>query len=163
MAMSGLLNRMVRYFNANSVGSTGDEHPDFDKGIRLSGVPLDCARVALTAGASTSGGATFAWQNPHAESIIVHNVILDITTQSTGAATIDIGYTATSATTSSDTIIDGKSLATAGIFENKLAATLGTNGKPTVKAASGKWITGTPSADTTGLVGYVYIYYTRVL
>ena len=116
------------------------------------------AKVALTAPAVS--GNCLTWVNPEAGSILVTRLTLDVTTASSGACTVDCGYTAVSATTTSDTLIDGKSIATAGVFDN--IEDQGTNGKATVKAATGKWITGTTSADATGLVGFAYIHYVNV-
>lgn len=115
------------------------------------------ARVALTATSATTGGAVAAWQNPEAGAILITNVVLDVTTQSTGAAALDIGTTATSATTSSDTLLDGVSVAAAGTFDN--ITDKGTNGKSRQRLATGKWVTATGSADTAGLAGYMYVYY----
>lgn len=115
------------------------------------------ARVALTATAATTGGAVAAWQNPEAGAILITNVVLDVTTQSTGAAALDVGTTATNATTSSDTLLDGVSVAAAGTFDN--VTDKGTNGKSRQRLASGKWVTVTGSADTAGLVGFLYVYY----
>ena len=99
--------------------------------------------------------------NPEAGAIIVNRIILDITTQSSGASTIDCGYTAVSATTSSDTAIDGLSGATAGTFDN--IENQGTNGVSSLKVAAGKWITASEaSGDVTGLAGYAYIFYTNI-
>lgn len=159
--MSGFLNRSSRYFSANSVGSTGDEHPDFDKGLRLSGVSRDAARVALAA--VDTGGGVFAWQNPHAETVIIDKIVIHVTTASTGACTVDVGTTATSAATSSDNLIDGLDVNTAaGVFDN--VTDKGTNGKTRQTVATGKWITASKaSGASAGIVGYAYIYYTRVL
>jgi hypothetical protein len=112
-------------------------------------------KVALTAPASATN--CFSWANPESVAILVTRLTLDITTQSTGACSVDFGYTATTSTTSSDTLIDGLSVATAGTYDN--IENQGTNGKATAKMAVGKWITGTTSADATGLVGYAYIEY----
>lgn len=115
-------------------------------------------KVALAA--SDAGGGVFAWANPEAGSIFVTRVVIDVTTQSTGACTVDVGTTATSAATVSDNLIDGVSVATAGVIDNALAATLGTNGKPSQKLASGKWVTASKATGATaGLVGSAYIYY----
>ena len=116
------------------------------------------AKVALTAPATAANCLT--WANPEAVSILVHKVVLNVTTASSGAATVDVGYTATTSTTTSDTLIDGKSIATAGVFDS--IEDQGTNGKATVLAATGKWITGTTSADATGLVGFAYIHYNLI-
>lgn len=114
------------------------------------------ARVALAA--VDTGGGVFAWQNPESTSIIISRVILDVTTQSAGACTVDVGTTATNATTSSDNFIDGASVAAVALLDNLGDA--GTNGKAKQKLASGKWVTGSrASGASSGLVGYAYIYY----
>jgi hypothetical protein len=121
----------------------------FDRGVKV-------ARVALAA--SDTGGGIFAWQNPEAGSIHVVRVVLDVTTPSSGACTADIGTTATNATTSSDNLIDGVSLATAGLLDNLGDA--GTNGKAKQKLAAAKWVTGSrASGASSGLVGYALIHY----
>lgn len=117
--------------------------------------PPKIAKVALTAVASAT--QALAWQNPEGVSILVTRFTIDVTTQSTGACTVDAGGTAVSAATSSDTLIDGKSVATAGTFDN--IEDQGTNGKATIKLAAGSWITVTTSADATGLVANAYIEY----
>ena len=117
------------------------------------------ARVALAA--VDTGGGLFAWQNPEAGAVLVTNVLLDVTTQTSGACTADVGMTATNATTSADNLIDGKSLATAGLFDN--IEDQGTNGTSRQKVATGKWITGSvASGASAGIVGYAYIYYINV-
>lgn len=117
---------------------------------------LKLAKVALTATTGTSGGGALAWANPEAQSIIIWKFVLDVTTQSSGAATVDIGVAA-DATTSADTLIDGKSVATAGTFDN--ITDKGTNGLPTKKMTSSQYITGTASATLAGMVANAYIYY----
>lgn len=114
-------------------------------------------RVALVA--SDAAGGVFAWQNPHENSIIVQQVDVHVTTVATAACTLDIGTTATSAATSSDTLLDGVDVNTAaGVFDN--ITDKGTNGKSRQTLASGKWITASKATGATaGLVGYAYISY----
>lgn len=121
---------------------------------------LKKATGALAA-VDTAGGV-FAWQNPEAGYILVEHAVLNVTTKTTGACTIDVGTTAVSAATLSDTLIDGKDInAAAGIFTNDESA--GTNGKPFKRLVSGKWVTGSvASGASAGLVGTYEIYY-RVL
>lgn len=116
--------------------------------VAISGTALQAANLTL-------------WTAPAAA--IILRVILDITTQSTGASTIDIGYTATTATTTSDTLLDGVSGASVATFDSMNAALdSGANAKAQL-AASGKWITAdSASGDTTALVGVVYIQYILV-
>jgi len=115
------------------------------------------SRVALAA--VDTGGGIFAWQNPHENAILITGLYLDATTAATAACTIDCGTTATSATTSSDNLIDGLDVnAAAGVFNN--FTDNGTNGKTRQRLASGKWVTGSKATGASaGLVGYAYIKY----
>lgn len=115
------------------------------------------AKVALAGVAATTGGALFAWQNPENASIIVDRLEIDITTKSTGAATFDFG-TAANGTTTSDNLIDGYNAnATEKVVNN--IDDKGTNGKSVQKMTTSQFVTGTGSATTAGLVGFVYIHY----
>lgn len=112
-------------------------------------------------GASLHAGV-LSWQNPEATPIIVTKAVLYTTTVATGACTVDIGTTATSATTASDTLIDGLDVnAATGAFDN--ITDKGTNGKSRQLLASGKWVTiKEASGDATGLVGTLYVEYIKV-
>jgi hypothetical protein len=125
----------------------------FDRGVKV-------ARVALAA--LDTGGGVLSWANPEAGSILIHRVILDVTTKATGACTVDVGTTAASATTSNDGLLDGLDVGTAaGTFDN--ITEKGTNGKSRQKLATGKWVTGSmASGAAAGLVGFCYIFYTNV-
>ena len=92
-------------------------------------------------------------------SIIVTGLVLDVTTASTGACTLDCGTTATSATTKIDNLIDGLDVnAAAGVFDN--ITDKGTNGVSRQKLASAKWVTGSvASGASAGIVGFAYIRY----
>lgn len=110
-------------------------------------------KVALTAAAGV-----LSWANPESGSIIITGFSVDVTTASSGACTVDFGTTATNATTSSDNLIDGASVAAIAVLSN--IDDKGTNGKSRQKLATGKWITGTvASGSATGLAGYAYIRY----
>ena len=99
-------------------------------------------------GSSSSTGVIASLQNTTGKDLFIVAHGLQIVTQSTGASTLDIGYTATSATTSSDTLIDGLSGAAAGYF-----TTPGTNGKAITRWMAGKWINvAEASGDVDGLV-----------
>lgn len=115
------------------------------------------AKVAL--GAADTGGGVLAWVNPEIASIIITRIVLDITTKSTVACTIDVGATATSATTTIDNLIDGLDINTAaGVFDN--FEDQGTNGTSRQKLASGKWITASKATGAAaGTVGFAYIHY----
>lgn len=91
---------------------------------------------------------------------IITRAILNITTQSTGASTIDVGLTATTATTASDTLLDGVSGAAAAVFDSADAG-LDTGANDMAQTlASGKWVTvDEASGDVTGMVAKLYVYY----
>jgi len=119
--------------------------------------------ISGTLTASDTAGAVFNWQNNQDVSVIVDAIYIDITTVATDSSCeLNIGYTATSAATSSDTMIDGVAVHTnTGVYNHIVNA--GTNGKGAVKVAKGKWITASKSAGATaGLVGVYYIHYRKV-
>jgi hypothetical protein len=105
--------------------------------------------------ATTGGGAIFNVANPTGKTCLVEDIVIDITTPSTGAITIDAGIAATG--TSNDKILDGAALNGIRVLSN--TGNHGTNG------GKGKWqsstfVTGTASATGIGsLVGkYAIIY-----
>lgn len=118
------------------------------------------AKLTITGGSTTTGVFT-AWQNPEGASILVEKVILDITTASTGASTLDIGTTATSATTASDNLLDGVSGTPAALFDSSDAGLDSGANDAVLKLAAGKWIVvEEKSGDVDGLAATLYIYYT---
>ncbi len=143
-------------------------------GIKINGLKLKGKEVTASAdelnrgalkkvtgalAAVDTGGGIFSWANPEDGDIIVEHVALVVTTKTTGACSVDVGTTATSATTSSDNLIDGKDInAATGTFTNIESA--GTNGKLRQRLASGKWVTASvASGASAGLVGTYAIYY----
>lgn len=114
-------------------------------------------KVALTAATTTAAGGVLKWANPEDVSILVTRVIFDVTTKSTGAATLDVGYNL-AGDTSDDTLMDQLDVGTAaGTFDN--IENQGAHGVATVKMASGGYIVATASATVAGLVGNAYITY----
>ena len=116
-------------------------------------------KVALTAVTGTTAGGALSLANPEGVPLIVTRLILDITTASSGAATVDAGIAA-NGTTSADNLIDGASVATIGVLDNIEDG--GTNGQAVYKWGSGQYLTITASATLAGLVGNAYIEYKRV-
>jgi hypothetical protein len=123
------------------------------------------ARVEQVAVQSLTGAALNAavvgWQNPTGSDIIVTRVVLNLTTVATAACTLDVGVTAVSATTTSDTLLDGiDANAAIGVFDSMNAALdAGANAKAQLVSA-GKWVTfDEKTGDATGLVAKAYIYY----
>lgn len=140
-----------------------DAGGSFGRLLRINRHPLvDSARntkiaVVPLVGATVQGGVQ-SWQNPEGASILVQRTLLNVTTQSTGAGTVSIGTTATSATTSSANLLDTLSVAAAGLFDN--ITDKGTNGKSRQSLAAGKWVTiASASGDVTGMVANLYIEY----
>lgn len=117
-------------------------------------------KAALTAVTGTAAGGCLKLQNPEGADLIITRVVLDITTKSTGAATVDAGVDDDGAT-SNDTLLDGLDVGTAaGTFDN--IENQGTNGKAAVKWPTGYYVVITASASLAGLVGNAYIEYIRV-
>lgn len=120
---------------------------------------LKVARVPLTATTATTGGAVAAWANPEGANIAIVRVLLAVNTASTGAANLSVGIAA-NATTSNATTFDAKAVGTAGLFDNADDTDNGSTGiAKAQKMTSTQYITATGSADTTGLVGNLFIYY----
>lgn len=102
-----------------------------------------------------AAGDLAAVLNPEGVELVIEYAALNITTASTGASTIDMGIAA-NATTSNDTLIDGRSGATAGWFDNIEHA--GTNGGTGVRWGASQYLTASEaSGDTTGLVGEIVL------
>jgi hypothetical protein len=109
-------------------------------------------KLAFTAG--DGSGVIAEAANPFGFDVIITNAVLDITTQSTGASTLDVGVAATD--TANDTLIDGVSGAAAGRFDNVKNA--GTNGRSGVLWASDTFLTiAEASGDVTAIVGNLYV------
>jgi hypothetical protein len=100
--------------------------------------------------------------NPFGVDVWVNRLEIARTTKSTGAGTGDFGVATASATTLSDTLLDGLNLnATEATETNN--ANGGTNGKVRQLWPTGKWITGsTASGNVAGLVGTYAIYWSFV-
>jgi len=115
--------------------------------------------VKVPLAAVDTGGGVLSWQNPLAVTIMITKILVDVTTHATGACTVDVGTTATSATTQSDNLADGVDVGTAaGTFSTSDQA--GANGRTQQKLAAGKWLTiSKDSGASAGLVGFAYITY----
>ncbi len=127
---------------------------------------LKVAKVALIAGIGNT--YAFTWQNPEDNKIIVYEIVVNITTQGTNAATLDVDVVA-SAAANGDTIFDALTLNSAGVYSSLNVTQTGTNGneKPHIVDENGgtnDWITGYEAANQSmvALVGNVYIFYTEV-
>lgn len=115
-------------------------------------------RKALVAVTTTTAGGALSIPNPEGVDVIITRAVLYIPTPSAGAATVDLGVAA-NGTTSADNLIDGVSVAAAGVFDNLNQA--GTNGKATRIWGASQYVTATASATLAGIVGYLYLEYLR--
>jgi len=113
----------------------------------------------LAAEETPANGGMLSVANPLGVPLIILDMIVDVTTQATGAATADVGVAA-NGTTSSDTILDGIDIGT-GVNIFNPANDGGTNGKKIRKWAITEFVTGTASLDSTGLVGKAHIKYRK--
>lgn len=109
--------------------------------------------LQLTGTAATTGVfATMA--NPHGTDLIIWDSCINIITGSAIASGLDIGVAA-NATTASDTLLDGISGQTAGIF-----STRGTNGAALRRWNAGQWVTVQEnSGDAAGLNAVLHVKY----
>lgn len=138
----------IDQLRVGGVASGGNSY----RGVVVVRVPLN---------ASDTAGGVFSWQGPAGTDIVVGRVDIDVTTPSGGACTVDIGATATSAVTASDNLIDGVSVAAAGVFDNQ--SDKGANGATRRRLSAGKWVTASvASGASAGLDGFAYIHYVPV-
>ncbi len=116
-------------------------------------------KVALGQAAGNAG--VLSWRNPESVGILAA-VVVDITTVQ-AAQTADVGVDG-DGTGTSDTLMDGVSLATAGAVSS--FADAATNGaafrKVDAKGGTNDYITATASGTPSALVGSAYIIYVPV-
>lgn len=118
----------------------GGSTPDFRPGGTM--------KMGAFAGVvATTGGAIGAWTNNLGYDIIATSAYFDVTTASSGAANLTVGQTVTSVTTAASNLIAAVSVASTGIKASALA----------VKIKNGEFVTLQGSADTSGLIGSLYI------
>lgn len=104
------------------------------------------------------------WQNPEDTPIIITRVLLDITTATSGACTLDIGYTATSAVTTSDTFLDGIDANAIALHDSGNAALDSQANTLAQKAAVGSWVTvDEKTGDAEGMIATLYVEYFPVV
>jgi len=103
-------------------------------------------------GEADTGGGVISLANPFEDNLLVTDVIIDVTTKSTGACTLDVGVGAT-ATTVADTLIDGVDVGTATIIANSQKHA-GTNGVGVVSWSTSQYLTASmKTGAAAGLVG----------
>ena len=116
-------------------------------------------KVALGQAAGNAG--VLAWQNPESVGVLAA-VVIDITTAQSGQ-TADVGVDG-DGTGTSDTLLDGVSLAATGALSS--FADAGSNGaafrKLDAKGGTSDYVTATASGTPSALVGNAYIVYVPV-
>lgn len=116
------------------------------------------AKAAMEASTGDNGGA-LQWANPEGAPIMIWALALDITTGTSGVATINAGVAATGAATS-DTLIDGAATSGVAVIDSFINA--GTNGVGPQKATATQYVTATHSGATAAFAGNAYIVYSLV-
>lgn len=112
---------------------------------------------ATLSNADTAGGV-LALLNPEGVTLIVHGLVLDVTTIATAACTLDAGIAA-NGTTSNDTLIDGVDVNTAVITADNIK-NAGTNGASARRWGATEYLTvSKASGAAAGLAGSAYIDY----
>lgn len=112
-------------------------------------------RKLSIAGTSASSGVFVSLLNPYGVDVLITRAIVNITTQSTGASTTDIGTAATAI--SNDGLLDGQSGAAVALLDNTVNG--GTNGKASRLWPAGHYLTvAEASGDVDGLVADIYIH-----
>jgi hypothetical protein len=118
------------------------------------------AVIPLVATTSTGGGAVAAWTPPEGGPVFITRAYVTIPTPSTGAATVTFG-TAANATTSSGNLMTTLNVAASvGMADNITNAS--TSGKSCQYLAAGSYVTATASASVVGMVGTLYVDYTKL-
>ncbi len=114
-----------------------------------------------TLSATAGGGGAAALANPEGRTVYVTACLLNITTKTTAACTIDVGIAA-NGTTSADDLIDGLDAnAAAGVFSNLLNP--GSNGKAGQPWGTTEYLTVSEKTGAiAGLVGEVIVEYITV-
>ena len=107
--------------------------------------------------AAAGNGGFLSVANPEGRDIVIHALIIRLTTANGGALTVDCG-TAANGTTSSDNLLDGLNVNQTGIFTN--VSDPGTNGEAGQVLTSTQYVTGTTSGAVTSVAGTYELHYT---
>jgi len=126
--------------------------------------PVDYQRkkiMAVDLAAADTAGGVLSLANPFGVDAMISRLILNVTTASTGACTVDAG-TAANGTTSADNLIDGLDVNSAtGVFDNTVNG--GTNGGGAELWGSTQYLTiSMASGAAAGLAGTAYIHCERL-
>jgi len=115
-------------------------------------------RIAL--GEADAAGGVVSLANPEEADVIITKLIIDVTTKSTGACTVDAGIAA-NGSTSDDTLIDGLDVGAAAILADNIT-NKGTNGNTVKKWGASEYLTiSKATGAAAGLIGYAYVEWVR--
>ena len=141
--------------NGVVTGATAINVPSYQGGVIVASGDL---------AAVNANSMAFTWQNPEAVAILVQRVIVDVTTDATAAAVMDVGVVG-DATSTAATIFDDLTLNAVAVYDHTLVAGTGLGGvhKMDEKGGTNDYITGkTLAQNGTDLVGKYYIEYVPV-
>ena len=117
-----------------------------------------CLTGSLTAATTTTGGDALNLANPEDADLLITRFIINVTTEATGAATVDAGVAATG--TSNDELLDGVDVGSAAILKDNVEECVDGNvAAAVVEWGEDEYLTVTPSATLAGLVGTYYVEY----
>ena len=101
--------------------------------------------------ASDAEGGVFSVENTFGTDLVVLRLVLQITTGTSGACTLDIGVE-TDGSSTADDLIDGVDVSDAGVFDN--IADKGSNGSSRARWASGSFVNASmKTGAAAGIVG----------
>lgn len=142
--ISGIkIGTLISYISATSGWVMLNTYYEKDGYVTLRG-PL----IAVT---GTTGGGIMSVANPFGETAMIKNLVIDVTTKSTGAANGEFGVAA-DGTTSSSTLINTCDLGAAAAVFTALTDG-GSAGRGYRKWTTTQYVTGTASATLAGIVG----------
>jgi len=146
-----------KYFRVKFAGNTGAAVTVYAFDTEY----FNVAAIPLVGTTATTGGAIASWAPPEGGPIMITETILYYTTKSTGAANASVGVAA-NATTSAANLIDAFAVGTtAGPVMAVNTTDKSTNGKERQLLTGVQYVTVTGSADTTGLVGTLFVRYLK--
>lgn len=145
-------------------GTVATVYDDQGLSAGLSATFGSTARVPMTYAIAVNGTTIHAGVvgivNPLGVDLIITQFYLVVTTKSSAAGGLDIGFTSTSISTASDNLADGLAVGSGTVpYVYALADQAGANGLTRQYWTAGKWVTLSDDAtgNTTGLVGTLYL------
>ena len=114
------------------------------------------SRVRLPLAALDTKGGVVSILNPFGFDVLILRAVINVTTKSTGACTLDIGIDA-DGSTGDDTLLDGLDVGTAVILADNII-TPGTNGLGVAQWDDDEYVVASmASGAAAGVAGYLYL------